>query len=683
MKKFSIFLTAVLIVGGLIYVGKTPIKIHATGNYTVETNGTINNAEIKIRPTTGDLPSQITSATLEYQKQGDLAWKKGLDPSIVVGNIYADQPGVGDFREPDGTLQTGDLHVVSSDVSPMIRRVYGSIFYLTANTTYNIRVMLKQTDGSTYDTVTTSVTTMPDAPSYGTGRTLNVGSGQTYATINAAWTAAQAGDSIVVQPGTYNEGISVSKSGAQGNPITIRGLAGAVLNESSNYAFAFDTDNVHDIIIEGFNMTCASTCPSSFISMKATNLQRVTIQNNQINVPAAATGAGTVVAINHNANTGGLSNLQNFIFQNNNINVQNTANILFYMNDGKNVVIRNNSFKGAGVQDIIALREGPHENFDFYNNTIAAGTPYDDGMEVDGGININVRYYNNTFDDSAGARGTLSHTPDVVGPIYIFRNTFYAAHQAAKVASNSVIDDLAAGHQLADLAPIFYYQNTIYSSSYNPAATDSQSFFRYDTTLCHINVHLKNNIIVNRPIESAGPNLTKPRTDSHWGQIDSNNNLWWFGVSTSNTNFSKYGLDLNSVFADPKFVSTSDFHLGSSSPALDKGIVIPNINDNYVGNAPDLGRYEFGQVGKLDLIKSVDKNQAKSGDTLTYSINYQNTTDVQITNTRIEDPIPANTTFVAGSASAGGTFDGTKVIWNLGTLDANATNILNFRVKLN
>lgn len=38
-----------------------------------------------------------------------------------------------------------------------------------------------------------------------------------------------------------------------------------------------------------------------------------------------------------------------------------------------------------------------------------------------------------------------------------------------------------------------------------------------------------------------------------------------------------------------------DFRLSESSKAIDAGVLIPNVNDNYTGNAPDLGAYEYGQ----------------------------------------------------------------------------------------
>jgi hypothetical protein len=38
-----------------------------------------------------------------------------------------------------------------------------------------------------------------------------------------------------------------------------------------------------------------------------------------------------------------------------------------------------------------------------------------------------------------------------------------------------------------------------------------------------------------------------------------------------------------------------DFRLSESSKAIDAGVLIPNVNDAYTGNAPDLGAYEYGQ----------------------------------------------------------------------------------------
>ena len=38
-----------------------------------------------------------------------------------------------------------------------------------------------------------------------------------------------------------------------------------------------------------------------------------------------------------------------------------------------------------------------------------------------------------------------------------------------------------------------------------------------------------------------------------------------------------------------------DFQLQDGSPAVDAGCVLPNVNDDFTGEAPDLGALEYGQ----------------------------------------------------------------------------------------
>jgi hypothetical protein len=54
------------------------------------------------------------------------------------------------------------------------------------------------------------------------------------------------------------------------------------------------------------------------------------------------------------------------------------------------------------------------------------------------------------------------------------------------------------------------------------------------------------------------------------------------------------GYERSGLSADPRFVSppNSDYRLGSGSPAIDVGLVVPGITDGYVGPAPDLGAIE-------------------------------------------------------------------------------------------
>jgi uncharacterized repeat protein (TIGR01451 family) len=99
----------------------------------------------------------------------------------------------------------------------------------------------------------------------------------------------------------------------------------------------------------------------------------------------------------------------------------------------------------------------------------------------------------------------------------------------------------------------------------------------------------------------------------------------------------------------------------------------------------------------ISLTKQVDKTQASSGETLTYTISCRNISEDQTyTNIKIEDPIPARTTYVLGSAKLNGVskinaqdedefrYDSAnkKVIWNLGGLAPGASGSVQFQVRI-
>jgi hypothetical protein len=54
------------------------------------------------------------------------------------------------------------------------------------------------------------------------------------------------------------------------------------------------------------------------------------------------------------------------------------------------------------------------------------------------------------------------------------------------------------------------------------------------------------------------------------------------------------GFDIRGIQADPQYVSpsTSDFHIRTTSPAIDKGVGIAGVTAGFLGTAPDMGRYE-------------------------------------------------------------------------------------------
>ena len=86
-------------------------------------------------------------------------------------------------------------------------------------------------------------------------------------------------------------------------------------------------------------------------------------------------------------------------------------------------------------------------------------------------------------------------------------------------------------------------------------------------------------------------------------------------------------------------------------------------------------------VSAGDTTTSVDGELVQAGDTLTYTITYANNTSGVATVT-VTDAIPANTTYVDGSASDGGVEDNGTITWTIENVAAGATGTVTFQVTV-
>jgi uncharacterized repeat protein (TIGR01451 family) len=85
----------------------------------------------------------------------------------------------------------------------------------------------------------------------------------------------------------------------------------------------------------------------------------------------------------------------------------------------------------------------------------------------------------------------------------------------------------------------------------------------------------------------------------------------------------------------------------------------------------------------ITLLKSATPTTAKSGDIVTFTIQYQNTSTVNATNVVVTDVVPTGSTLVAGSITGGGTLSGNTITWNLGTVTGGASGNVSFQSKVN
>ncbi len=590
---------------------------------SLQVYSTINNAGIRI---TG-IPDTVKSAKMYYKVLGSSDWLSAQDPPIVYANRLLEE-------NTTAAYENGD--VADNTIASVIRRVHGSIFYLNAGTNYEVKVDLLSAEGSILQSLSKSFLTKPDATSYGNGRTLHVGKSgfETYSTIQQAIDVALPGDIIEVAAGEYSESITVNKSGEIGNPITLRGLPGAVLLDDGygTYSAAFIKfrSQVHDVIFENFQIVGKNAQTTSKQSMYFEDFtQRVVIQNNTFEQKENQSRFYYIV-------TKSTARLEEVIFQNNtflgkDLMDPETGSYAFYMIGGtKGLIVRNNYMKFGRIYDNLVLR-GRNEDVDIYNNHIE-GLTMDDGMEVEGGVNINVRVYSNFMDNSSGEKAVVSNTPVYVGPLYFFKNDFASPYQYIKVANGTITTKVTqVGSYLADLAPIYYFNNTFstLSSKWGRLEDVHHSpmlLFRF-AQLHHANFILRNNIFYGRSMAPFFYQYARDysRDTIEWGQLDSDYNLFWDNKTLQNPG-EPYNQDMHSILQIPKLINPdspgANFDLMADSPAIDKGVVLANINENYSGQAPDIGSREFIDPGDNNApsMQPIGDKSIETTNVLTFSV---------------------------------------------------------------
>ena len=228
---------------------------------------------------------------------------------------------------------------------------------------------------------------------------------------------------------------------------------------------------------------------------------------------------------------------------------------------------------------------------DIYNNTIHYVS--DDGLEPEGAC-INQRFRNNTVDRSFIG---ISLAPVTQGPTWVLRNIFTNfTGRGIKFADNS--DGI-----------VLIYHNTGWTNASNINGADL-------ITSIH-NVVMRNNIF-----QSTGYSIYEVPTGSTGNDWDHDN---WYTTRGStgphfrweNVNYNTIsalcvasGLECNGYENPPGFSNptSGDFTLLPTSPNIDRGVLLPGINDDFIGSAPDVGTYEFAFDAPPIVLSSVRAN---------------------------------------------------------------------------
>jgi parallel beta-helix repeat protein len=232
---------------------------------------------------------------------------------------------------------------------------------------------------------------------------------------------------------------------------------------------------------------------------------------------------------------------------------------------------------------------GPTKNLDFHDNVITRCG--DDGLETDG-LGSNVRIYGNRWTTCLSG---ISLAPARIGPVYVFRNVILGWHS---VDSHS--DGLYEGypfkfnHSDGGTTPwVFVYHNTCVSD------VPGQDAFLFKEYCDWTNVVSRNNIYAGtdhaldcwetpNPVDFDYDDLftTSGSAFIRWGATD----YATLPAFAAGTGREIHGLAVNPGFSD---TVAGDFRLRTGSPLIDRGVLIPGVNEDYVGRAPDIGAFEF------------------------------------------------------------------------------------------
>ncbi len=266
--------------------------------------------------------------------------------------------------------------------------------------------------------------------------------------------------------------------------------------------------------------------------------------------------------------------------------------VLFTDEVGRGNVVRRNTihgtFNGIGPCGSTAPAGVTNET-DLYDNVLYQHT--DDAFEPEGYCS-NVRLWNNQI---SYVHMAVAVAPAAPGPVWILRNV---AWRFGATRTSQVDGYLASALKInsgdsTPIGPLFVYHNTFLTDA---SATDAIALLNPGTATY---IRARNNVIAGTRYA-----LYKVNTTGIW---DGNGNDFYTTdpsrlVSWQGTRYdtlaayrAALGQELQGLSAPPQLVSPTGglFAPAPGSPLIDAGLVLPGINDGFLGAAPDVGAIEW------------------------------------------------------------------------------------------
>ncbi len=478
---------------------------------------------------------------VQYRKAGGGAWKKGLDLWYDARN----------------------------------RECRGSLVRLAPGTAYEVQLAAPGA------TATLSAKTWPER--FPVARTVTVSGGSETLAITQGGTP----EGYVLYTGAPGATIDVANKAA--NDVTISApyviVRGLTLKGAQRDAIDL-LAGAHDVVIEDNDISgwgryrntakggweIGVDSDSGIRCRNVLSVERTVIQRNRIHDPRWGANSwswghpGGPQGTTYDTCGG------NHVFRWNEIYSSDTHH---YFNDG---IGGSDNFTDAGF---------PRADTDIYGNRIS--NTWDDGIEAEG-ADSNVRIWGNYIDQTAtGVATTVVNR----GPVYIFRNVY------------------ARSRQMSERKPDDDDRNTFAKSGTGDGFGNGRRYVFHNTVM--------------QPPPYPGGKLTSGADSGIYGPQSltytvSRNNVFhtwknWHdaiggkpGPVPNDLDYDLYngvvpaGSERHGIKGVPVYVSGNGpasgdkgmYQLAPGSPGFDAGVVIPNFNDDYKGEAPDMGAHENG-----------------------------------------------------------------------------------------
>ncbi len=454
----------------------------------------------------------------------------------------------------------------------------GSLFDLKPNTEYDIALKLHDPDGGDAERAVRAKTRpIPRVPKDAPTKKA------TPESLAAALAAARPGDILLLSPGSYRD-VAVPKDGTAERPLVLRAEPGAAFTRISL------RDRKH-VFVEGatVNGTIDLLGAESCVVRRCT----VSVKGKGSGIAATRPPGAKNCYVADNVVTGSTPWTSEAM----GASGKNAGEGIEMTGPG-NVICYN---RVSAFRDCISTMEdeeaGEQVCIDIYNNDISVGA--DDGIEADFCMH-NCRIVRNRITSSFVG---LSSQPGLGGPTYFIRNVMYGLTYAPFKLHRYSQGDVCL-------------HNTVVKVGDGMCCFASQPFdFAF----------FRNNLCIGGPpgAQRWGGYGGGPGNAARMAAVGPHCSFDYDALGT-------HGLPFRGQFGDQRFASLADLHKGPhethaiqvdlgvfdgvefpdppvpvrkppdlrprpGSAVEDKGVRLPNINDAFLGSAPDMGACEAGQ----------------------------------------------------------------------------------------